>query len=353
MVTYREAVRSTTTASTIALYLSSKLTTKARLDAAHVAGSVIVRGETGARDGRILRVDGFTGPLRLDPADWENHHSRDGQPDLWGEDPWLAEQRSLEPVELVSPGGYVRSDDFEGLARSIERELAWLDHAGAGRLALTLDWTWLTNGLGRLVSALADTARPVCIALSDPKDPLGHEGAVPGLIELIAALDDVMINRCDAGALGGVANGASVGAVGTGGSVRHAVEPGKKPGGSGVNTPSALVADLLMYKHPTVLARLPSGVKPLCHLDCCGGQALDRFALDGTTAELYHHNHLALAHLGRRLLAIDVDQRPEWFRELAVRAVAEAARIARDGKQPFTTSDQVVAWARSRSSQQP
>lgn len=329
----------------MAFYLSGAAGEQERLNAAHLAGSVVLRGEDGARHARQLRTTGWTGPLRLDPSDHEQAHSKGGQGTFWAQDPWLIEQQSAQVTEYLSPGSYVHANDRPGLRAAIAKEAIWLATAGSGRLSLTLDWRWLTTGLPALLSELGALKAPVCLAFAHQNDPLGSKRAVSGLVTLLSTIPDVMINRSDIAALGAIANGSTVGAVGTGTSVRHTVPPGQKPGGAGIGMPSAFVTSILGFKHPNMLLRLPRNVKPACQLSCCGGATLDRFALTGSRAQLRHHNLVSLAEFAGQLFSIPASARPGWFKAICQNAVYEAGRIESLAGQPFETSEQVAAWA--------
>lgn len=341
----RAGSRRSSTLATMSFYLSGAAGEQERLDAAQLAGSVVLRGEEGAKHAHQLRRAGWVGPLRLDPSDHEQPHSMAAQGTLWSQDPWLTEQHSARVTEYLSPGSYVHSNDRSALRAAIAKEATWLSRAGSGRLSLALHWPWLTTGLPVLLSELGAVKAPLSLAFADQNDPLRSKRAVSGLVTLLSKISDVMINRSDIAALGAIANGSTVGAVGTGTSVRHTVPPGQKPGGAGSGMPSAFVPSILGFKHPDMLLRLPRNVKPACQLSCCGGASLDRFVLTGSRAQLRHHNLVSLSEFAGQLLSISAPARAGWFKAACQNAIYEAGRIEASAGQPFDTSEQVAAWA--------
>lgn len=66
----------------------------------------------------------------------------------------------------------------------------------------------------------------MALVLAHRNDPLGSLAAVRGLLRVLAEIPNVVLLRTDLAAIGAVANGASLGAVGTSTSVRHLVPLG-------------------------------------------------------------------------------------------------------------------------------
>lgn len=329
----------------VAFYPSRSASASDRLLAAQLFGSIVLRGEDGVRDALRLYTDGWTGPLWIDPSGHAQPHSLAHTPNLFGQDPWLVDQHRARVVELLSHGRYVPGGDHAALVNAITGEAGWLAAAGNGRLSLVLDWSWLTVGLPTLVAELSTVGAPLAIALSDPNDPLAHSGAVMGLASLVAAVPDVMILRADMGALGAVAYGAVMGAIGTSTSVRHVVPPGKPAGGGRTGYPSVFWPELLDWKLADGIGRLPAGLRPRCHLTCCNGATLDAFALLRTPAEARAHNLHAMADVTNQLLKVAPAHRDKAFKQACQAAVKHAAMIEVRAKQPFPARPQLVAWA--------
>ncbi len=313
--------------------------------AARLTGGLIFRGEKGAGRAHKLRATGWDGRMWLDPADYERAHSRVDHLPLWGGDPWTVEQRILGVVEPLSPGTYVHALDRIGLNAALDRESAWVSSAGGGRVSLALHGRWLTSDLAWLVRRVAGQAIPLSLAFADSNDPLSRRGAVAGLVRLLDVVDNVMVVRSDIGALGALAHGAFATAVGTGTSVRHVVPPERSAGGGRTGMPSVFVKQLMDWKLPVVLARLPRKLIPRCDLRCCRGQPLDRFGFAAPVSDARVHNLISIAAAAQDLLSTPPNLRAQAFRVTCRGAVHEAARLELRGGAPFEISSQVAAWA--------
>jgi hypothetical protein len=330
----------------IPLYLARSLSRQERFEHAEVAGAVVLRGEDGAQDARVLRSQGWNGDLWVDPAAYERRHSLDGVTNLLGQDPWLVDQQLAGVKEYISPGSYVGPSDRSGLRDALRREAAWVRHAGGGRISLAIDWRWLTIDLAVMKARLADLDSPVAIALSDRNDPLSHAGAVEGLAELAFNVPNLMVLRCDMGAFGAVSHGATVGAVGTATSVRHVVPPGVPAGGARTGALSIFVDALRDWKLNDWLAALPSPAVPWCYQGCCRGGRLDRFVSRTTAAAARVHNRDTLLIMANQLLALPPSQRPAAFKSSCQNAVAAAANMEMlTGGRQVKVKPQIAAWA--------
>jgi hypothetical protein len=249
---------------TFQFYMSNGTSDADTKIAAELTGAVVFRGEAGAGRARRLLDAGWNGRLWLDAARYDKDHSRAGDLVLWDEVPWLAHQRALGVMEVLSPGTYVPAGDHAAFRAAVAQEHTWLSDAGSGRLSLALEWSWLIRDQAWLFSELARLDVPHCVAFGHPNDPLAQRGAVAGLVALLDAVPDVMLVRSDIGALGALAHGPAAGAIGTGTSVRHVVPPGRAAGGARTGLPSVFVPALMDWKLPTVLARLPQQLVPRC-----------------------------------------------------------------------------------------
>lgn len=330
----------------VPFYLSRSLSEQERFEHAQAAGAVVLRGEYGARHARLLRTQGWTGDLWIDPAAYERPHSLDGVTNLLGQDPWLVDQQVVGVREFISPGSYVGPSDSVRLRDAIRAEAAWVRIAGGGRVSLALHWRWLADDLRLLRAHLGDLDSPVAIALADQNDPLSHPGAVQGLVALASELPDLMVLRCDMGAFGAVAHGATVGAVGTATSVRHVVPPGTPAGGARTGSVSIFVDVLRDWKLNDWLAALPPPAVPLCYQACCGGSRLDRFVSRTTAAAARAHNRDTLLIMANQLLALAPAGRPAAFKASCQNAVAGAAsmELLAGGRQ-VKVKPQIAAWA--------
>ena len=162
---------------------------------------------------------------------------------------------------------------------------------------------------------------------------------------MLWAVSDVMVMRGDMAALGAIAYGAVLGAIGTSTSVRHVVPPGTPAGGARTGFPSVFCLTLLDWKLADRLGRLPAALRPRCQLSCCKGATLDRFALLASPAEARTHNLLAIADYANLLLGVPATHRDKAFKSACIAAVQEAGRIETQARQPFPVRPQLAAWA--------
>lgn len=326
----------------VAWYLSGGLTDDQCLSFARATGAAVVRGPGGVRTGNKLRRAGFEGRLWLDPAAYE----RPAEPriDLFG-DHWQQIQLELGVETPISPGTYVAKSDAAGLGAALDVEGEWAEAVG-GRLSLALHASWLTQGIGVLTERLVATDLPIALAFADRNDPLGRRGAVTGLSHLVRSVRDLAILRCDLGALGAVAHGASLGAIGTSATVRHVVPPGSTAGGVPRDkSPSVFLAHLLDFKLGSHLDEFPREASPVCDLACCRGAALRRFNGEHSTHEARTHNMLAIAAVARKVLAADSERRPAVFRAMCVDAEHAVEELAIAARRPMDVRPQVKAWS--------
>jgi hypothetical protein len=311
---------------------------------ADASGGVVLRGETGLQVAARLRQQGWTGRLWLDPAVYERPGNASDHT-LFG-DRWAVAQAELRVTEVISPGAYVAESDREGLDRAIEDQRSWLGQVGQGRLSLALHSRWLSSDVGYLIQRLRDLAEPLAIALADPNDPLGHAGAVAGYVELIHGVPGLMLLRGDLGAVGGVANGAEHGAIGTSTTVRHAVPPGKRGGGvPGDRTPSIFLRDTLAFRLGSFLDQLPRNAVPSCDLACCLGARLSRFNDERLAAEARLHNRLTVQSVIDEVLRRAPTARPNAFRSMCEEAVVATEALSSAARRVIAPSPQLIAWA--------
>lgn len=329
----------------VAWYLSGGLTDDQALSFARARGAAVLRGPGGARTGRKLRQAGYKGRLWLDPAAYERPN--EPREDLFG-DHWLQVEAELGVSDCISPGTYVAGSDQDGLDAALEVEGAWAESHG-GRASLALHSSWLTSGLDSLVDRAVQTNAPLALAFADRNDPLGRSGAVRGLVDLLESVPNVAILRCDLGALGAVAHGAPLGAVGTSATVRHVVPPGQRAGGVPRDkSPSVFVPELLDFKLGSYLDELPREASPICDLACCGGSALRRFNGEHMISAARDHNMIAIGEAVESLLRVPSGLRAAAFRSMCIEASQFVEELAIAARRPMDARPQVKAWASLR-----
>ena len=328
----------------IVWYLASRLSDAERMDYALATNAVVLRGASGVRAAMKLRNAGFAGSMWLDPAAYDSHQAPLTET-LFG-NYWRSVQQELQVEEPISPGSYVGEADIDGLESALDTEREWVASAG-GRLSLALPASWLVRDRRALLDRLTKVDVPLALALADPNDPLARVGAVQGLVELLRSVNDVALVRSDLGALGAVAYGASLGAIGTSTTVRHVVPPDKTGGGRHDDkSPSVFVAELLDFKLGSHLDEFPAEASPICDLPCCRGKMLRRFNGEHSVAEARVHNRASIGEVARRVIETPSELRPATFTALcrsAEYAVAELSLLAR---RQLKVRPQIKAWAR-------
>ena len=325
-------------------YLGARLTDTERLDYALATGGVVLRGESGCKAAASLRDAKFNGRIWIDPAAYEQ--PKQPEPDTLFGDWWQLRQGELRVEEFISPGSYVDAGDMESLRRSLDSEGAWVSRAG-GRLSLSLRAGWLTKHVEPLIAELQVADAPFALAFADSNDPLGLRGAVSGLVALLESVDDIAVLRCDLGAIGAIAHGAVLGALGTSTGVRHAVPPGHQPGGvANDKSPSVFLPKLLDFKLGSFLDSFPRAASPTCELECCEGAPLRRLNDEHMNLEARRHNRLAIGELIHRVVATEQSHRAQVFRSLCIDAEYEAQELSGLARRPLRVRPQVAAWAR-------
>ena len=336
------ALRSTRTGEVL-WYASGSVSQVEALAYAQTSGGLVTRGEAGLRLALQLRNNGWSGPLWLDPAIYERPPV-ESDSTLFG-DRWTVAQADLRAEEPISPGSYVEAVDRSGLAIALRRETDWTADAEGARISLALHWAWLTDRSNLLATELKAVGQPVAVALADTNDPLAHAQSVAGLVRLIREVPNLMLLRCDLGALGAVAAGARTATIGTSTTVRHVVPLGKRGGGVPRDqTPSLFIPSLLAFKLGSFLEQLPRRAIPTCDLACCLGARLSRFNDGRMLAEARTHNRLAFQVVVDELTACAPADRLATFRRMCQKAILDTQVLEVAARRPIKPSRQLSGW---------
>jgi len=340
-VELRRAQRAVKAAKTsvVAFYIAGSADVTEAVETSAALGAVVFRGFNQRK--AACAASAIAEYLWLDPADYERPHPKANQGLLFSTDPWADLQRSVGVKERLSPGVMVNLDRPGALDAAIESQAAWVDANGGGRISLALPARWLSRHRDELCDRLRQAGQPFAVAFAAGYDPLDTRRGVEGLAQIAQAVDDLMVLRCDMGALGAMANGARVVSIGTGTSVRHI--PTRTGGGPA--QPAVFIPAVLDYCAGKTIAGLPSRVRPRCPLSCCNGASLDRYWLTNDSRGLRRHNVEAIALLSRDLLGVQFDQRAQVWRSMCEEAVIEANRIELDGGRPFRVRPQIRWWS--------
>jgi hypothetical protein len=251
---------------------------------------------------RLLDDSGYDGLVLVDPAAYEKHTATVGQPF------WLPENQLL-PTSLdealdqqlvagaavaLTPTKYIAAGDTDAL-KSAARQVKQLGRSDVIFVA-PLDIALLDRSFIRQTTAiLSDVGCPVALVMGRQFDPLQHAAAriIPNL-RLLAATVDLMPIRTDFNAFDLVAHGAFAGAIGTGGSIRHTVDPTDKPKSilrpRDDTSPSVLFPEFVCWWRGSRIAKL-YGARAAARCPCavCEERQLNRFVRRSDQNEAMAH----------------------------------------------------------------
>jgi hypothetical protein len=320
---------------------------------AETAGGLVFRGKSG-REHMLRIAPSLEVPCLFDPSLYESTWGAT-EPDvnLFGADGRIDEQIGLGAGALLSPSGAVREGDQDSLREVLEAGMTFVEtcqETAPGRpvfVVVPVSSAWLLGGdLEVLISALRDASVPVALVLGHRMDPLSPKGAVAGLIRLVSELPEVLLLRSDlAGAIGALANGALAGTIGTNTSVRHFVLPDSSGGGSPDESPSVLVRGANMFKKGSHLERLRSREGLLnCPCSVDEGRPVSRYGDPLSTPDAMVHNLWCANEVAARVLAYDVELRPEAWRMIVDQSMTFARQLA-DVTKAEWSSPGLTAWS--------
>ena len=250
---------------------------------------MILAGEGTARAVRILQGGGAAFPLLTDPEAYRHHTATRDAPF------WLSSENALIPVTLegvldaqlaagavaaLTPTGYIPAAGTDELKAAIE-EFARLDRTDAIFLA-PLDISLIGRGyFDHTAAILAGFGRPVALVLGCQGNPLDHsKDIIPNLRELAGRVP-LMPIRTDFNALDLLGQGAVCAAIGTGGRIRHTVDPAEKERSFSTGpAPSVLWPELLTFFKGSTIAEFFGArpkLAPSCGCAACQGRLLTRF----------------------------------------------------------------------------
>jgi hypothetical protein len=322
-------------------------------------GGLLVRGRSGAAKLTQLRRAGFSLPVAIDPAVYElDEDSVPESPSLFGEqDAWLALQQEHRVAFYLSPSRYVPAGDERRLHEVLEAGKRFcasargLKHAAGAFIVLPADRSWVSEDSGRLVRALQAAAEPVALMLADPNDPLSSRAAVYGLAHVLRQVPMIALLRTDLAAIGALAHGAALTAIGATTTVRHIPSPDRPGGGARGNdgTPRVLVEPLLSYRKGSWLAQLEDDQGMLdCWCSVCKNpesQSLRRFDDPELTSEAHLHSVRTWSAIAARVLAADPSRRPTEWSRMCIAAIEAHEELADRTGIPIRPLAYLRAWA--------
>ncbi|MEO6086650.1 MAG: hypothetical protein ABIQ18_26405 [Umezawaea sp.] len=250
---------------------------------------------------RLMEESGYQGVVLADPAAYEKHLATPDAP-FWtpeGQalpmtlDGMLDQQLVAGAAAAITPTKFIRAGDTDSL-RAAARQVKDLRRDDV-IFAVPLDVSLLDRHYIRQVKAiLVDAGCPVGLVLGGQLDPLAQAASriIKNLRQLAASID-LFPMRTDFNAFDLVAHGAFAGAIGTSGSVRHAVEPPQKPFYIVSDaSPSVLVPEFMCWWKGSKLAKLFGARQhliPQCPCAVCGGGRLARLRRGADKNEAMAH----------------------------------------------------------------
>jgi hypothetical protein len=318
---------------------------------AGLAGGVVLQAPLSGSRARDLARSGL-------PVMWQ-HDARDRSQMtlLPPDDAWLLDQTGLAIVASRVHWVPSPTPTAEGLLRQAAKEARSFLHL-AGKQAPTtpsmavfgVSYRWLTSVRPRsqLVAALQSVDGPVGLMLGKGQDPLDNARAVEGLVQLVQSMDQIAILRCDHGALGAYAFGASGGSIGTNTSTRHFTAP-NEPGWADHSDPTPRVF------LPFIMAwwkgsRLPyyegDPLFDSCACSVCDGDSLTRFQDERLKPEADAHSVASWSAIAQELAKSDPSRRPEKWLDLCRQAYARLDDLEDRHELLQPPSKQLKAWLR-------
>ncbi len=339
-------------ADSVFVYGGGKLALASAARVARKADGIVLRGKSGGKLAKALKRSAPEIDVILDPSLYERPPST--QLSLIGlNSTEVLRQAELGLSAFLSPSHFVP----DGNDQSLERVLTdGRDFCGEARarnpqlpafIVLPISRFWLTVGLNSLIGAISSVEERIALVLGDQNDPLDSADAVRGLISIVGAHPMVSLMRSDLGTIGAMVCGAEMGAIGTGTSVRHFVQPGKRGGGVPRDkTPSTLVPSLWDYVKGSKLGQVPDN-NPLlrCFCSVCDGRSLSRFADDRLIEESHEHSVETWYDLTQWVLGIDVEGRRSAWRSACRSAIDAHEDLSAQSGVLFEASGQLRAWA--------
>lgn len=341
-------------AESVFVYGGGQLAVESAARIGRLADGLIVRGKGGGKVAAALRRSAPELKVILDPARYERNPSE--QLSLIGRNASeISRQADLKAAAFLSPSHFVPDRENGTLEKVLEeghefcREAAKSKHQAPAFLVLPVSKFWLTAGLDSLIAAVTSVPDRIALVLGDQNDPLDSREAVDGLIHVLEAHPRMSLFRSDLAALGAMACGAETGAIGTGTSVRHFVQPGLRGGGVPRDkTPSTLVPSLWSYVKGSKLGQVTDN-NPLlrCFCSICGGRSLSRFADERLVSESHEHCVETWYRLAQWMLGLGIESRRAAWRSGCSEAIEAHEMLSAQSGVLFEAPGQLKAWAES------
>lgn len=296
---------------------------------------LILAGDGTTKAMRALLGGGVSFPVLIDPEGYDRTATCEAPFSLPGSDGMFAStldevldaQIQLGAAAALTPTGCIPVAGTDVLKAAIS-EFGELDRADSIFVA-PLHISLLGRSYFSQTSAiLASLGKPVALVLVCQGNPLDHSKDIIPNLRALAGRVPLMPIRTDFNGLDLLGWGAICTAIGTGGSVRHAVDPAEKNRAFKMGTaPSVLWPELLTYYKGSTIAEFFGArehLAPACMCAACGGRRLTRFLRRDQQDEAIAHSIASWSPLAAQLLAATtVRERAEFWRNRCTDAIAQ------------------------------
>lgn len=214
---------------------------------------------------------------------------------------WTAHQHQLGLPWALTDSGYIGDFDLLALQNTLGEGGR---HDGRTIVALPLHYSWLAQRADQLRHQIEIAGLPVALMLEHRDDPFSVRKTLQGLVEVLDARVPVGLLRCDISAVGALAHGAVVAAVGVRTSLRHIYPLQTKGGGGRPASIAAIVPRGLLYKQLDRIREAVVADDDQTHWRCpctfCADRSLDWLI---TSEDAFQHSLAALAALTEYVLS--------------------------------------------------
>ncbi|WP_051809898.1 hypothetical protein [Actinoplanes subtropicus] len=303
----------------------------------------------------------YEGPIALDPDAYGYHMATPDKPFLLPEDGFAGTNPTLGDVldaqlragytVACTPTGYIGAGDTASLCAAAQQVKA-LNRTDTLFVA-ALDVSLVDRAFFSQTRAiLQDAGCPIALVLGKQGDPLTHSTRIIPNLRLLAATVPLMPICTDFNALDLVAHGAFAAAIGTGGSIRHAVPPPRKPMAFVRDkSPSVLVPELMCWWKGAKISMLCGAApsrSPRCSCAICENQPLTRFKYEEDQPEAIAHAAATWLDIAAGLLdQPTLRDRAEYWRNICKGAVDEHEMLAKRVRRidPLPVQKPLKQWA--------
>ena len=321
-------------------------------------GGLALAGKTVGRRMKLLDDVDYDGIVLADPAAYEKVAATPAKPFSLPEGRLggatlgdvLDEQLLAGATAALTPTRFVRAGDTESL-KAAAREMKKLNRNDTIFVA-PLDISLIDRKfIDQVTAILADIGCPIGLVLGKQFDPLTQSMRVIPNLRNLAACVPLIPLRTDFNAFDLVAHGALAGAIGTGGSVRHAIEPPQKAKvfNNKDQSPSVLFPHLVCWWKGSKIARtFGARQAPRCDCVTCEGQQLSRFVRREQQNEAIRHGVAFWSERAADMLAAPtMRDRAEYWRNVCAGSVNEHAMISVRLRlvKPLTPQTPIAQWA--------